>query len=62
MCGGTLVSDNAIVTAAHCIPPFADTGIITLGAHEYFNHRAVNVTIQSIHSHKGLCNCGLIEN
>lgn len=53
MCGGTLVSSNAIVTASHCIPPYANSGIITLGAHEYFNERAVNVTIDSIHSHPG---------
>lgn len=54
MCGGTLVSSNAIVTASHCIPPYANSGIITLGAHEYFNERAVNVTIDSIHSHPGM--------
>jgi len=47
------VSSNAIVTASHCIPPYANSGIITLGAHEYFNARALNVTILSIHQHPG---------
>jgi len=56
MCGGTLVSDNAIVTASHCIPPYANSGIITLGAHEYFNQRAINITIESIHQHPGILN------